>query len=276
MTLSRVFALLVFAAALSVTQPASAAPKKDLWQRWATHVPGSARTIDHGVWDGFLERHVRADPVGLNRVDYAGVTPADRQALEGYVAKLERTDISRFDRPEQLAYWINLYNALTVKVVLEHYPVASIRDIDISPGLFSSGPWGKKLVGVEGEMLSLDDIEHRILRPIWGDARIHYAVNCASVGCPDLLPRAFTPADMDAVLDANARAYINSPRGVKIDGGDIEVSSIYDWFAEDFGGSEQGVLSHLLLYAEGETKVALEKAKGVDGYFYDWSLNGVE
>lgn len=255
---------------------ASAAPKKDLWPRWATHVPGSTRTIDHGVWDGFLSRHVRADLKGLNRVDYVGVSPADKQALDGYVAKLERTDISRFDRPEQLAYWINLYNALTVKVVLDHFPVASIRDIDISPGLFSSGPWGKKLAGVEGEMLSLDDIEHRILRPIWGDARIHYAVNCASVGCPDLLARAYTPADMDAVLTANARAYVNSRRGVTIAGGDIAVSSIYDWFAEDFGDSEEGVLRHLLLYAEGETKAALEKAKGIDGYFYDWSLNGVE
>ena len=114
-------------------------------------------------------------------------------------------------RDEQLAYWINLYNALTVKVILDHYPVKSILDIDISPGWFSIGPWGKKLVAVEGVEISLDDIEHRILRPIWRDPRIHYALNCAAVGCPNLLREAFTGATAEVLL-AVVPGGMTSPR----------------------------------------------------------------
>ena len=137
----------------------------------------------------------------------------NKRRLNSYVAGLTAIPISRYNRSEQRAYWINLYNALTVKLVLEHYPIGSIRDIDISPGLFADGPWKRKLVEVENEVLSLNDIEHRILRPIWRDPLIHYAVNCASVGCPNLLTMAFTAANTDDLLNAAALDYINSPRG---------------------------------------------------------------
>ena len=117
--------------------------------------------------------------------------------------------VSGLGRDEQCAYWINLYNALTLEVVLDHYPVDSIRDIDISPGLFSQGPWGKKLITVEGEQVSLNDIEHRILRPIWRDPRIHYAINCASLGCPNLQPRPFTGRTLDHALDLAAMRFVD-------------------------------------------------------------------
>ena len=97
-------------------------------------------------------------------------------ALNAYVENLSRMPINDFNRAEQKAFWINLYNALTVKVVLAAYPVKSIRDIAISPGLFARGPWGKKLIEIDGETVSLNDIEHRILRPIWRDPRLHYAL----------------------------------------------------------------------------------------------------
>ncbi len=264
---------------LAASFPLSAAPVKELWPRWAQNDPQSTTTVDHAPWDAFLNSYVKDgpnDPLGLNRVDYAGVTETDRRALDSYIETLTAITVTSLNSAEQQAYWINLYNALTVQVILDHMPVETIRDIDISPGLFSSGPWGKKLVTIEGEPVSLDDIEHRILRPIWNDPRIHYAVNCASVGCPDLIARAYTATDMDATLTENAIAYINSPRGVQIEGGDITVSSIYDWFEEDFGGSEKGVIAHLLEYATGARKAALENATGIDDYAYDWSLNGVK
>lgn len=259
---------------LAASFPVSAAPVKELWPFFAEHNPQSTTTVDHRSWDGFLKAYVKDDPAGLNRVDYGGVTEMGRASLDAYVAKLAATRVTSLDRDEQRAYWINLYNALTVQVILDHYPVGTIRDIDISPGLFSDGPWGKKLVTVEGHPVSLDDIEHRILRPVWNDPRIHYAVNCASVGCPDLAARAYTAENADRLMTGNARAYVNSPRGVKLDGGDIVVSKIYDWFAEDFGGSEKGVIAHLLKYATGARRQALESAGGIDGYAYDWSLNG--
>ena len=167
--------------------------------------------MDHGSWDRFLATYMVADG-GVNRVAYGRVTPADRGVLEDYIASLAATPADRLRRVEQLPFWINLYNALTVKVVLDHYPVQSIKDIDISPGLFADGPWGKTLVTVAGEALSLDDIEHRILRPIWKDPRLHYVLNCAALGCPNLPPRAFTAGNAQALLSRGARRYVNDPR----------------------------------------------------------------
>lgn len=265
-------ALVLSIAALLAAGGAGAAPEAELWERWTAHDPASTGTIDHSAWDGVLERFIAPGPDGVDRFAYAAAA-RDRAALDGYVDSLARTPVSRYARPEQKAYWINLYNALTVRTVLDHYPVESIRDIDISPGLFSDGPWGAKLVEVEGEALSLDDIEHRILRPVWRDARVHYAVNCASIGCPQLAAAAWTGAALDAQLEAAARAYVNHPRGVSVTAdGRLRLSKIYDWFAEDFGGRD-GLAAHLRLFAAPELAAALAGAPRIAGYDYDWALN---
>lgn len=263
------------ATVLGVVLPALAfgAPKAQLWERWAAHDPLSKLGIDHGAWDGFLRRYVVRGADGVNRVRYATVTPQDRALLQDYLAAMQRVRSARYRRSEQFAYWINLYNAMTVEVVLRHYPVESIRDIDISPGLFSRGPWGAKLLEVDGERLSLDDIEHRILRPLMRDPRVHYAVNCASIGCPNLQPRAFSGARLDEMLDAAAREYVNHPRGARIRDGELVVSSIYDWFQADFGGSERAVIAHLRQYAEPRLARLLAEFDEIDDYQYDWSLN---
>lgn len=249
------------------------APGAELWEQWTAHSPDDLRTIDHAPWDRLLKTYVTDKPEGANRVAYARVTPEDRKALDAYVGALAAVNISGHARHEQLAYWINLYNALTVQVVLAHYPVATIRDIDISPGLFADGPWGAKLVSVEGVALSLNDIEHRILRPIWRDPRIHYGVNCASIGCPDLRPEAFIGARVEQQLTEAARAYVNDPRGVSIKGGNVTVSKIYDWFIEDFGGDEGGVIDHLLDFAKPALAVELRRIGKLYDTSYDWSLN---
>lgn len=264
----------VFAMTFLTAAGALAAPKPDLWERWAAHDATSTATIDHSDWTRLIAAYARPSADGVTRFGYGSVTRADRAALDAYVAKLASTPISKFNRREQFAYWANFYNALTVKVILDHYPVASIRDIDISPGFFADGPWGAKLVTVEGENVSLDDIEHRILRPIWKDPRIHYVVNCASIGCPDIPPVAVTADNAEKLMNDGAVAYVNHPRGVTVKDGRVVVSSIYEWFDEDFGGTEAGVLDHLRRYA----KPALAaKLKGRDSYnddTYDWKLNG--
>jgi hypothetical protein len=257
----------------SVSGEAVAAPRAELWERWTAHDPAATLAIDHGAFDRLLGTYVVRDPTGLDRFAYGRVSDADREALDAYVAGLSAVPISRYSRAEQLAYWINLYNALTLKVVLAHYPVDSIRDIDISPGLFSDGPWGKKLVEVEGEAVSLDDIEHRILRPIWRDPRIHYAVNCASIGCPNLQEAAFDGANADALLDRAAGEYVNSPRGARLEKGRLTVSSIYVWFRHDFGGDEAAVIAHLKRYAGPDLAAALREVGRIDGDGYDWGLN---
>lgn len=260
--------------ALSVA-PAAAAPKADPWSFWAANDPAGSVRVDHAPWDRFLNKYVAAnDPSGINRVRYASVTPDDRRELEAYLRDLQGVDATRLNRPEQKAYWINLYNALTVKVILDHYPVKSIRDIDISPGLFSSGPWGAKLLSIQGRKVSLDDIEHRILRPFWKDNRVHYAVNCASLGCPNLQPEAYTPANTEALLEKGAREYVNHPRGVRLEADRLLLSGIYDWFQADFGGSEESVTRHLRKYAASGLAAKLTGFRGEISYEYDWRING--
>ncbi len=253
--------------------PASAAPKAELWPRWQAHDPGATLSIAHREWDQLLKAYVMPGSDGVNRFGYGRISDADRARLAAYIDRLAAIPISRFARSEQLPFWINLYNALTVKVVLDHYPVKSIREIRLSPGLFAIGPWGRKLVQVEGEALSLDDIEHRILRPIWRDPRLHYAVNCASLGCPNLPPDAFTAENVERLLEAGARAYVNHPRGARLEGGRLIVSSIYVWFEEDFGDTSKGVISHLRRYASPVLADALDGVSRIADDGYDWALN---
>lgn len=252
---------------------ALAAPKAERWERWAAHADDNTATIPHDAWNAFLGKYLRPGKDGLNRVAYGAVKAADKKALDAYVRALEAVPIRKFSRAEQRAYWINLYNAATVKVVLDHYPVESILKINISPGLFAKGPWKKKLLTVEREPVSLDDIEHRILRPLWQDPRTHYAVNCASVGCPNLAPQAYTAANLEAQLEQGARDYVNHPRGARVEGGALTVSSIYVWFQPDFGGGDAGVIAHLKKYAAPALAKQLRGVGRIDDDAYDWTLN---
>jgi hypothetical protein len=266
-------ATLALLAVLAAALPARAAPEADLWPRWQAHDAQSGKTIDHGPWADFLARYLVVRETGANRVRYARVTAADRRRLDAYIDRLSGLAIATYSRPQQFAYWVNLYNALTVRLILEHRPIDSIRDIDISPGWFSDGPWDAKLVEIEGQKVSLNDIEHRILRPIWQDPRIHYAVNCASIGCPDLRPEPYRAERLERQLDAAARAYVNAPRGAAVTPDGLVVSKIYTWYQEDFGGSDRGVIRHLARYADAALKRQLDTVTGIAGSRYDWSLN---
>jgi hypothetical protein len=251
-----------------------AAPKAQLWARWLANDPGSRRQVDHFAWESFLGRYLVPGDAGAgSRVRYGEVTPADRAALQGYLVNMQAAAVSQLDRAEQMAYWINLYNALTVNLVLEHYPVASITEINPEGRLLARGPWDAKRLTVEGEALSLNDIEHRILRPIWKDPRVHYAVNCASIGCPNLQPRAYTAANLETLLEKGAREYVGHPRGMRFEGEKLVVSSIYSWFQQDFGGSSAGVLEHLARNSDAATAARLRAYRRPIRYEYDWSLN---
>lgn len=252
---------------------ADAAPKAVLWDRWSVHNPSSEASLDHSLWGDLLERYLVTGSDGINRFAYEKAASEGTVLLDDYVSLLAALPISDYSRSEQMAYWINLYNALTVKVILDHYPVESIRDIDISPGFFSDGPWGKKLLTIEQEAVSLDDIEHKILRPVWQDPRIHYALNCASIGCPNLQPTPFEAGMLDRQLDDAAIEFVNHRRAVDIDGGSMTTSSIYHWFQEDFGGNDQGVIAHLKAYAEPGLAMELDGFDRIDDRDYDWRLN---
>ena len=246
------------------------APAKRLWPRWTRHDESSTRSINHTVWNQLLATYLV--PAEINLFRYAHVDAADRQRLKTYIGDLAMVPIGSYRRAEQLAYWINLYNALTVDLVVDRYPVKSIRDIAISPGLFSYGPWDKKLIQVEMEPLSLNDIEHRILRPIWQDANIHYALNCASLGCPSLAREAYTAGNAAALMERGAADFVNG-HGVRFEGSRVVVSSIYAWFTADFGSTEVAVLDHLRRYALPPLQKRLTGLGSIDGDSYDWRLN---
>lgn len=250
------------------------APKADLWPRWQAHDETASRTIDHKPWAEFLDANLTAGNDGINRLAYGQVSAAQRKLLKTYIGSLTALPISRYSRGEQRSYWVNLYNSLTVDLILSHYPVASIMDIDISPGFFSYGPWGKKLTSVEGEMLSLNDIEHRILRPIWRDPRLHYVLNCASLGCPNLPGRPLTAANAEQTLDEAARAFVNHPRGARKEDGKVVLSKIYNWFSEDFGKNDEAILGHIRKYAGPALSEGLKGSSKIGSYQYDWGLNG--
>ncbi len=263
--------LLLLVTACLFSASLAAAPKAELWERWDRADSSATQTIDHSRWDALLGRYLVAADDGVNRFAYGRVSDADRAQLDAYIDALAQLPILEFRREQQMAYWINLYNAVTVQEILRFYPLDSIRDI--SSGLFSSGPWKKELVEVDGEALTLDDIEHRILRPIWRDPRIHYAVNCASIGCPNLQPQAFTAGNTEMLLERGARDFVNHPRGARVVDGDLEVSSIYEWFKEDFDNSDAGVITHLRQYADAELLAALDGIERIDDDDYDWSIN---
>ena len=265
-------AFLVFVALLA--SPLKAA---SITKIFATHASGAGKVVDHSAWDRLLKAYViPATNNGLNRVRYGKFKAEGAGALKSYIAMLEAVDPTKLGRHEQYAYWINLYNAKTVEVVLDKYPVKSIKSIRLGGSLFAAftgGPWKAKIMKVNGVKLSLDDIEHGILRPNFKDPRIHYAVNCASVGCPNLAIDAFTGAQIEKQLDRGAKTYINSPRGFKVEGDRITASSIYKWFDDDFGGNVAGVLNHAGKYASAALKAKLQSIGTISNYGYDWTLN---
>ena len=273
MTLKYIRFLIVLCSLLCLVEVSIAAPQKNLWPRWEANNPESQQIIDHYLFQDFLSRYVITDKNGVNLVKYKNVTAHDRALLENYIIKLSQVLIAQYHRTEQLAFWINLYNALTIKIILDHYPVNSILDINISPGWFNKGPWDAKLITVENEKLSLNDIEHRIIRPIWNDPLTHYALNCASYSCPNLEKNPYTGNNLKMALNQAASSYINSARGVSVKNKQLTISKIYDWYQVDFGGNEQAVMMHLEQYASPKLKKQLLDFHKIDHYVYDWALN---
>lgn len=227
----------------------------------------------HADWTRLLGTYVEVSDDGVNRVDYGALkaNASDSAALNTYIASFETLDFDALTADEQFAAWANLYNAVTVQHIIERYPIKSIRNGYII------GPWKDVKTIANGREVSLDAIEHDILREEWEEPRVHYAVNCASYGCPNLLPKAWTADTLDEDLDAAARDYINHPRGVTIrNNGTLQVSQIYKWFREDFGGSKEGVIEHLLEHADEDLTAQIRAKPRISKHDYDWSLNDTE
>jgi hypothetical protein len=246
-----------------------APPLDGLWQR---HVPGSMREVDHSALAFLLERYVLKRSDGVHLFAYGDLDVEDRTALDDYIRTLSGFAIDSLDRREQYAYWLNLYNALVLRLVISRYLVLSIRDITFGLGPFGDGPFERPLVAVLGQPVSLSDIRSRILWPIFKDPRLHYGLCDAAVGSPNLQPRVFTGERVDRMLDGAALDYVNHPRGVRLDGQDLVLSDLYRRYAPHFGGDFSQVAAHLRLYGGISLLPSLRAGKTVR-YAFDWALN---
>jgi len=255
---------------LMLTGTALSAPKADLWPYWASHNDQSTTALDHSIWQQLLDTYVFENSDDINRVAYKQFSSADTKLLETYIRMMASVAPTGLNRAEQLAYWINLYNALTVQVVLAHPKAKSI--LKMKNGFFSIGPWNDVLLTIEGKEVTLNDIEHRILRPIWQDHRLHFALNCASIGCPNLSKMAYTSGNAQAQLQKSEADYLSHPRGVSLTKNRLKLSSIFDWYQVDFASNEQTLKQYISSQLPEQAETILTAKNSID-YAYDWDLN---
>jgi hypothetical protein len=230
----------------------------------------SGTPVDHSVFDQLLSRYV--DDSGL--VNYRKWKARDEVPLRNYLKSLGNVDPNLLGRPERLAFWINAYNALTIQGILEFYPVESIKD-KVSR-ILGYNIWDDYPMSVGGKEYSLNDIEHEVLRKM-GEPRIHFAIVCASLGCPKLRNQAYTRVNLDRQLEEQAVHFFAQQRNLRIDraGKTVYLSSILEWFGEDFGGSDRAKLDFTSKYlTEERDKEFLRSGKAKVKYLdFDWSLN---
>jgi len=207
-------------------------------------------------------------------VDYAGLkqNPADLKAYLGQLASVSRTAFGKWSDPEKIAFLSNLYNAATLQLIIDHYPVESIKEI----GGRWKGPWKQEVVSLFGEEVSLDHVEHDLIRKDYREPRVHFALVCAARSCPPLRPEPYTPEKLDEQLEDQGRIFMNTPSKNRVD---LEkrtayLSKIFKWFSGDFEGHAGSILAFVRPYFPEETKSKIE-----DGTFrveyldYDWALN---
>lgn len=212
--------------------------------------------MDHSAWDLLLRKYVST----AGAVDYTGIK-ADL-TFERYLGSLSRfAPQDAWTADDKKAYWINAYNAYTVKLVCDNLPLKSIRDI--------GEPWKKKFIKIGGEMMDLDHIENGILRKEFDDPRIHFAINCASVSCPSLLNQAYHARTLNAQLDEATKRFINDPLRNKLGAEKMQLSSIFDWFKADF--TKAGTV---VQFIQRYTEVKLAANAAISYLEYDWGLNG--
>lgn len=248
-----------------------------------TATPAVAFDHRYVEYEALLQRHVRWIADGHSTaVDYAGLKQ-DRMALASVskaLTAVPRAEFERWNRHQRMAFLINAYNAFTLELILTRYPdLKSIRDL----GTLLRSPWKQSFFGLLGEPRTLDWIEHEQLRPVYGDARVHFGINCASVGCPALRPEAFVADKMDAQLDDQMRRFLGDRTRNRFNAADgvLSVSAIFKWFAEDFDSAGGGLHAWLSARAEMLATKEADRARLRRGDFelrhlsYDWSLNAL-
>lgn len=220
---------------------------------------------DHQVWTQLLQKHVD----GQGMVDYKGFA-IDRQALQAYLQSLEtQSPAPDWSQEQQLAYWINAYNAYTIELVLEHYPVESIKDIGSRIQVpFVNTPWDIAFIHIGGREYHLNNIEHNIIREEFDEPRIHFALVCAANSCPKLRNEAYTAEALDQQLNEQARDFLQDPEKNRIAKDKIKISKLFDWYGGDFTKN-----SSLINFLNQYTLIQIASDAEVGAMEYNWNLN---
>ena len=225
-----------------------------------------ANPVQHGEWDALVKKHVSKNGM----VDYQGFLK-DKKQLQVYLDKLSANrPTSKWSKNEKMAFWINAYNAFTVKLILDHYPINSIKDI--KKGIpFVNSVWDIAFIPMGKEKIDLNYIEHTILRKEFKDPRIHAAINCASFSCPLLRNEAYYASRLDEQLNDAMRKFVNDSQRNQLDKSNIKISKIFSWFAGDFKLNGSSVVDYLNKYA----KKRVQPNAKIDFLEYQWELNDV-
>ena len=225
-----------------------------------------ANPVQHGEWDVLVKKHVSKNGM----VDYQGFLK-DKKQLQVYLDKLSANKpTSKWSKNEKMAFWINAYNAFTVKLILDHYPINSIKDI--KKGIpFVNSVWDITFIPMGKEKIDLNYIEHSILRKEFKDPRIHAAINCASFSCPLLRKEAYYASRLDEQLNDAMRRFVNDSQRNQLDKSNIKISKIFSWFAGDFKLNGSSVVDYLNKYA----KKRVQPNAKIDFLEYQWELNDV-
>jgi len=219
--------------------------------------------VSHELWTELLQKYVSDE----GWVDYQGFHK-DSQKLDRYLDILRKShpNDKNWSRDEQLAYWINAYNAFTVKLIVDHYPVASIKDI--KNGIpFVNTVWDIKFIEIEGHDYDLNNIEHGIIRQYFDEPRIHFAINCASISCPRLLNTAYLPSKLEEQLTNAAKSFLADPLRNQVS--EYQVSSIFSWFRGDFKKKSGSLVNFINQYAP----EPIPEDANLTFLEYNWQLN---
>jgi hypothetical protein len=266
----RSFLALTFAsiAGIAVTGLGTAGPLRAASTPAPAALQSTSSTPDYAPWGELLGKYY--DPA--KGMDYAALKSKDAKTLEALKKQLGQVDPKSLPKKDQLAYWINVYNVNTVAIVVEHYPVASIRDISTDP-IVRLNVFKKETVPIKGGMTSLKTIEDESIRAGFHDPRIHFAINCAAQSCPPIRTEPYTGAKLDEQLDDQAQKFLTGPRGVKVDQGAVHVTKIMDWFGEDFDKWAGGKVAFLRKHLPADKAKQIPDNAKFEYDDYNWKLN---
>ena len=252
----------------------SAAPKAELIEFWDDREALSIMQVDHSDWQDILTAYVDDQhPSGVNRFDYSSVTPRDATKLKNYLSYLQKMEPRQLNSEEAKAFWINLYNAILVDKIVDAYESGSRRAIN---RLMNGGVESRALKRVSAELLmqeiSLNDIQHGILRPIWKDPRVHFALSNGALSGANIQKTAFTGDNNEELLEKAKAEFMQHPRAVRVEGNSLVLNSVFEWYASDFGNTNSAVLAYISENTSDAVRQAMDGLSRIS-FDYNWDLN---